>query len=312
MDKDAGASSQAISFHRAIGASADAIYAAWTSPFLIERWMANRAESDLRLGGSYRYEIPGPEGVTFVHHGTFLMLEPGRLIRQTFAIETEEENLFEGEFIELRLTALDAGRTEILFTNGWAAPLIEDEDLSAVEANWQAWFDQLEKFLGLAPPRALNAASQTLHILREFPAMPNEVFDAWIRPELASQWLFTSGDASATVSLDPRPGGSWAISNAREGTDYRAEGKYLMVDRPHHLAFTFSMPQFSPNQDEITVDIYQSGAATLLNFTQSGPDIAEELAHVPAGGTGGSEAGWQSMFDALEKAIFLASREGLR
>ncbi|RYZ98760.1 MAG: hypothetical protein EOP11_20255, partial [Proteobacteria bacterium] len=104
MDNNAGASSQAISFQRTIGASAETIYAAWTTPSLIEGWMASHAENALKVGGSYRYEIPGPEGSAFVHQGIFLALEPGRLVRQSFAIESEEENPFEKEFIELRLT----------------------------------------------------------------------------------------------------------------------------------------------------------------------------------------------------------------
>ncbi|RYZ97646.1 MAG: SRPBCC domain-containing protein, partial [Proteobacteria bacterium] len=92
----------------------------------------------------------------------------------------------------------------------------------------------------------------------------------------------------------------------------RAEGRYVALDRPRHLSFTFAMPQFSPNHDEITVDLYQSGEFTLLNFTQSGPDIAEELRQLAPGAPSASEAGWQLMFDALEKAPWLASGEALR
>ncbi|RZA00145.1 MAG: hypothetical protein EOP11_18640, partial [Proteobacteria bacterium] len=186
--------SQKISFLRTMNASAEKIYAAWTTPPLLKGWMAEAATSDLRVGGSYRYEIAGSAGAPSFHRGKFLVLEPGVCVRQTFAIESEEENPFLDEFIELRLRPLVEGRTEIQFTNGWAAPQIDAEDLQAVEENWQAWFDQLEKFLTLSGDPSVNEpAPATMHILRNFAASPEAIFDAWVDPAKAGRWLFASG-----------------------------------------------------------------------------------------------------------------------
>ncbi|RYZ96060.1 MAG: hypothetical protein EOP11_24000, partial [Proteobacteria bacterium] len=83
MQPSNGQSFQSISFLRIVGASAAAIYDAWTNPSSLERWMAEKALNELCVGGSYRYEIPGPDGTTFIHRGVFLALEPAALLRQS-------------------------------------------------------------------------------------------------------------------------------------------------------------------------------------------------------------------------------------
>jgi activator of Hsp90 ATPase-like protein len=63
------------------------------------------------------------------------------------------------------------------------------------------------------------------------------------------------------------------------------------------------MLQFSPNFDRITVEIAPSGAGCILTFTQAGIDIAAELRQLPPDIEGGTEKGWNEMFDALTAAL---------
>lgn len=82
------------------------------------------------------------------------------------------------------------------------------------------------------------------------------------------------------------------ITNRRDGTDYTAVGEYLEVDSPRRLVYTFSMPQFSPNSDTITIDIAPDGAGSVMTFTHSGIDIAAELSRFrPAGKADPNRAG---------------------
>lgn len=139
-----------------------------------------------------------------------------------------------------------------------------------------------------------------LRMTRQFDAAPERVFDAWLKPETVRKWLFTTpADEAYTANLDARVGGTWSITARRGGVDYTALGEYLEIDRPHRLVFTFALPQFSPNSDRITVELSPSGAGCILTFTQEGIDIASELRALPTGVEGGSERGWNDMFDLL-------------
>ncbi len=141
---------------------------------------------------------------------------------------------------------------------------------------------------------------RSLRLTRRFEASPERVFDAWLDPAKMRQWLFAMpGDEAWSAQRDARTGGRWAITAKRGGADYVASGEYLEITRPYKLVFTFQMLQFSPNADTITVEIEPDGDGCQLTFTQSGVDIAQELRHLPPDVAGGSEQGWQLMFDLL-------------
>jgi len=103
---------------------------------------------------------------------------------------------------------------------------------------------------------------------------------------------------------DRRPRGR-QVGHHRPAQGHRLPGggEYLEIDRPRRLVFTFSMPQFSPNSDRITVEIAPDGDGCLLTFTQEGADIAEELRQLPPGAKVGSEQGWAEMFGRLAAAL---------
>ena len=132
---------------------------------------------------------------------------------------------------------------------------------------------------------------QTLRMVRRFEASPERVFEAWTDPKLAAAWLFTGPDSEAhTVDFDLKVGGRWEIVDRRGGTDYRAIGEYLEINRPRRLAFTFGMPQFSPEFCTVTVEIAPDGSGAVMTMTQDRmrpEDIAP------------TEHGWSLMFDGL-------------
>ena len=79
-------------------------------------------------------------------------------------------------------------------------------------------------------------------------------------------------------------------------------GTYLEVERPSRLRYTFSMPQFSPNSDTITIRIEEDGQGCSVTFEHAGPGIAKELGDLPPGDTSATEAGWQQGFDLMVAA----------
>src|SRR3569833_623760 len=97
-------------------------------------------------------------------------------------------------------------------------------------------------------------------ITRRFHYPPERLFDAWIDPNVAGRWLFTSQMSEThTTELDVRVGGKWTITARRDGSDYTATGEYLESDRPRRRVFSFSMPLFSPESCTVTVEIVPAG-----------------------------------------------------
>ena len=141
--------------------------------------------------------------------------------------------------------------------------------------------------------------SNALQIVRRFNVHPKVVFDAFTNPEAMRVWWTdtTTFDINLTV------GGHWKITRTEGEMVFTALGEYLEIESPHHLQYTYSMPQFSPNQDIITIDIAEDEAdSCTLTFTESGPDIDEELRELADGSISESEKGWQQAFDLMEKA----------
>jgi uncharacterized protein YndB with AHSA1/START domain len=126
---------------------------------------------------------------------------------------------------------------------------------------------------------------------RHFDAAPERVFDAWINPKLASKWLFRSpASTEKDFELDARVGGSWKVSDENDPTAYAAIGKYLAIEPPHRLVFTFAMPQFSPEHDRVTVEIAAEDDGSVLKLIEEGLSPGEERPF---------KNGWNGMFDDL-------------
>jgi len=75
----------------------------------------------------------------------------------------------------------------------------------------------------------------------EIAAAPERVFDALTDPrELAEWWASDDTHRAREWRTDPREGGAWSArtldADGREGT---LGGAYVVVDRPHHLAYTW-------------------------------------------------------------------------
>ena len=136
---------------------------------------------------------------------------------------------------------------------------------------------------------------KTLQITHYFEASPERVFEAWLDPELAGRWLFTTPQSiKHHTELDARVGGKFTISDWRDGEKYTAIGEYLEIDRPHRLVFRYGMPQFSEDFDRITVEFVAKAGGCEMTLTQTGMSTDGEKS---------AERGWGRMFTALAEVL---------
>lgn len=132
-----------------------------------------------------------------------------------------------------------------------------------------------------------SETSAAVHVTRELPAPREDVFRAWTEPHLFARWFTPPGNSSVTAELDVRPGGSYRITLERTqlvpGTSYIV-GRYLEVERPERLVFTFGWEEPPPVpglgdldtlDSRVTVQFHDRGASTGITITHERLDTPE-------------------------------------
>ncbi|MGW6301978.1 SRPBCC family protein [Peribacillus butanolivorans] len=155
----------------------------------------------------------------------------------------------------------------------------------------------------------VNTSTTTLTMIRRFDVPAERVFDAWLNPEMMRKWFFTMESTNKVANNEPIVGGSWEIVDHREGKDYRAVGKYIEVDSPSKLVFTFKMPQFSDTEDRITVEIKPFENGCEMTFTQlivvphEKGWTEEDIEKAQNEYNSQTEQGWGYMFEGLKQLV---------
>lgn len=131
----------------------------------------------------------------------------------------------------------------------------------------------------------------TVRVSRRFEASAERVFDAWLDPKRAGRWLFATPTGTMVRSeIDARVGGAFCFVDRRDGEDVEHVGKYLEIDRPRRLVFTFAVPKFSSVETRVSIDIVSQGTGCELTLVHEG--VLPEYAS-------GTQAGWTGILDRL-------------
>jgi len=133
-------------------------------------------------------------------------------------------------------------------------------------------------------------------ITHSYSATPEQVFDAWLDPEVARRFLFaTPTGVMIRAEVDARVGGKFVFVDRRPDMgEVLHTGEYLELDRPRRLAFTFAVPQFNPDFSRVLVQIAPAVGGCELTLTQS---------DVPAEWADRSKEGWGMILGWLEAAL---------
>ena len=136
-------------------------------------------------------------------------------------------------------------------------------------------------------PETKFAPATAVHVTRELPASRADVFRAWTEPDLFARWFTPPGNSSVSAELDVRPGGSYRITLKRTqlvpGTSHIV-GRYLEVDPPERLVFTFGWQEPPPVpglgdleslDSRVTVRFAERGEATEISILHERLDTAE-------------------------------------
>ncbi|MEY4765123.1 SRPBCC family protein [Aquabacterium sp.] len=143
-----------LRFERVVDLPPEAIWAAWTTPELVNQWFTpapwrtSDTTIDLRPGGGFHTVMHGPEGERHAQAGCYLVVEPGRTLVWTSALLPGFQPAPptpEGFAITatIRLTPEGQGtRYEATASHADAASRARHEAMG-FEAGWGAALDQL-------------------------------------------------------------------------------------------------------------------------------------------------------------------------
>ncbi|TCP58156.1 uncharacterized protein YndB with AHSA1/START domain [Tumebacillus sp. BK434] len=136
-----------------------------------------------------------------------------------------------------------------------------------------------------------------VRVTRRFAVAPETIFDAWLTPELIGRWMFGPAlreEEVLRIETDARVGGTFSFVVRRGDLEIDHIGRYLELDRPRRLVFTWAVAPDPIDSSRVQIDIVPLETGCELTLTH---ELAAEWADY-ADRTKGS---WSRMLDALAK-----------
>jgi uncharacterized protein YndB with AHSA1/START domain len=127
---------------------------------------------------------------------------------------------------------------------------------------------------------------------RVYASTPERVYAHFTDPELLARWFCPNPALTTVCDLDVRPGGDWRI----EMGDWVVRGRYVEVQAPTRLVFTFDWEHDEDPPTTVTVEITPQGDQTRLV-------LAHEETSSESGEPSSHEEGWVLAFARLDQLL---------
>jgi len=141
-------------------------------------------------------------------------------------------------------------------------------------------------------------APPTVVVTQRFRVAPERVFDAWLDVKCIAKFAFGPEVRKETIvrlGIDAHVGGAFSLVVRRDGQELDHNGEYLVLERPHHLAFTWRVgTEDAPSRVDIKVDRTSGGCTMTLTHTMDPKwaDWAPKVQH-----------GWVTLARNLERVL---------
>jgi uncharacterized protein YndB with AHSA1/START domain len=143
-----------------------------------------------------------------------------------------------------------------------------------------------------------EAAQARTHASVFIAASPERVFDAWLDPKIAARFMAAGDTRVGELELDPRPGGAFRIVMEGAAGRYEHHGRYVLIDRPCQLVFTWISDGTAQRLSLVTVAFTPEGQGVRVELEHEGlPDPERAERH---------GEGWSSILGKLS-VLFTAA-----
>ena len=145
----------------------------------------------------------------------------------------------------------------------------------------------------MSPDNVLEA--KVSHI---FSAPPDQVFEAWLDPQMVGRWMFGPAireEEVVSIEIDPHVGGKFSFLVRRRELVVDHIGTYLKIEWPSRLEFEWGVKGMSDNSRVIvTIEPHDAGCKLTL-VHELDPSWAEYFDRCVEG--------WAEMLDVLERTL---------
>ena len=138
-----------------------------------------------------------------------------------------------------------------------------------------------------------------VQVVRRYQVSPDRLFAAWLDPVIVGRWMFgpeVRDEEVIRIAIDARPEGLFSFVVRRQGEEIDHLGRYLELERPRRLVFTWMVRGESSVGSCVVVEIDPLETGAVLTLRHELPldwaDFADR-----------TEAGWMKMLDALDRTL---------
>lgn len=104
-------------------------------------------------------------------------------------------------------------------------------------------------------------------------ASAEAVFDAWLDPALARRFMAAGDMRVSELTIDPREGGAFHLVMQGERERYVHHGRYVVIDRPRRLVFTWISEGTAQRLSLVTVRLSVEAGGVRVELEHEGlPD----------------------------------------
>jgi uncharacterized protein YndB with AHSA1/START domain len=136
-----------------------------------------------------------------------------------------------------------------------------------------------------------------VRVTHRFDASAERVYDAFLDPAKAGKFMFITGTGqNVRCEIDPRVGGTFTIVDRRDGEDVAHKGQYLELERPRRIVFTLTVPKYSQDSDEVTIEIAPRAWGCDLTLTH-------EMKASYAPFKDRTQEGWKGILEAASQIV---------
>jgi uncharacterized protein YndB with AHSA1/START domain len=134
-------------------------------------------------------------------------------------------------------------------------------------------------------------------VQRLLPASPAVVYDEWLDPEALADWMCPRPAIATSIDLDPTVGGSLRIDIEEDGRRFFVAGRYVELERPRLLRFTWSCSTWPDPSVEslVTVTLEAHGDSDTLmtiHHAMLPPDLISQ-----------HRSGWEQIAEQLAEEL---------